>query len=95
MPTSIITTEDLQKFRVELLSDIERLLEEKTQLTKPKSWMRSTEVMDHLKISHATLQNLRNNRTIPSYKVEGLIYYDREEIDTIIEQHRLSPSMQE
>ncbi|WP_339335126.1 MULTISPECIES: helix-turn-helix domain-containing protein [unclassified Croceitalea] len=91
MPTSIITTEDLQKFRMDLLADIERLLEEKTQLTKPKNWLRSTEVMDHMKISHATLQNLRNNQTIPSYKVEGLIYYDREEIDAIIGKHKLSP----
>ena len=95
MPTSIVTTEDLEKSQLELLVEIGRRLDERTKLAKPKNWLRSTEVMDHLKISHATLQNLRNNRTIPSYKIEGLIYYDREEIDTIIAENRLFPIIQQ
>ncbi|MEM6895643.1 MAG: helix-turn-helix domain-containing protein [Bacteroidota bacterium] len=91
MPAAIITTEDLQTFREQLLEDIQKMLKANLEGVKPKDWMRSTDVMDHLNISHATLQNLRNGQKIPSYKIEGLIYYDREEIDDIISQRRLLP----
>ena len=44
--------------------------------------------MKQLKISHGTLQNLRNNNTIPSHKIEGLIFYDAHEIDRILMDNR-------
>jgi hypothetical protein len=57
MGLQVLTADDLEKYRVQLLSDIENLLNTK----KPKKWLRTQEVMDLLGISEATLQTLRNS----------------------------------
>lgn len=84
MPAAIITTDDLLEFKIELFEEIREILLEKTVEEKNKTWLRSKDVMKQLKISNGTLQNLRNNDTIPSHKVEGLIFYDAHEIDRIL-----------
>lgn len=94
MPTSIITTDDLREFKMELLDDIKNLLakQSKGQL---KRYLKSFEVMDLLQVSPGTLQNLRINGTLPYSKVGGIIYYDAEEIQNILNanrvQHGLNP----
>ena len=58
MATSIITTDDLREFKLELLDDIKKLLNaQKGQV--PKKWLKSHEVREYLSISPGTLQNLR------------------------------------
>ena len=88
MPTSIITTDDLQDFKTELLTEIKELL---TQYNSGglKKFLKSSEVMDMLQISPGTLQNLRINGTLPYMKVGGLIYYDAEEIQKILMENRV------
>ena len=50
MPTSIITTDDLREFKMELLNDIKNLLSK--QVTgKMKKYLKSSEVMDLLQVS--------------------------------------------
>jgi len=88
MPAAIITTDDLREFKMELFEEIREILLEKTIEEKNKTWLRSKDVMKQLKISHGTLQNLRNNNTIPSHKIEGLIFYDAHEIDEILMDNR-------
>ena len=83
MPTNILTTEDLSRFKKELLESIKELLNEYDH-PKPKTWLRSADVMKRLNISHGTLQNLRNKNVIPSYKLEGIILYDAIEIDQVL-----------
>jgi len=83
MGASVVTTEDLMDFKIELLSEFKDLMIEHTHPV-PKTWLRSGEVMDRLGISHGTLQNLRNKNVIPSYKVEGILFYDALEIDAIL-----------
>ncbi|GGX00687.1 helix-turn-helix domain-containing protein [Salegentibacter mishustinae] len=88
MPTSIITTDDLQDFKIELLEDIKQLLNEQ----KPgriKKYLKSSEVMDYLQISPGTLQNLRVNGTLPYTKIGGIIYYDAAEIQKVMEDNRV------
>ncbi len=60
MPAQIITTDDLREFKIELLDEISKLLEESKEL-KPKKWLKSTEVRKLLNISPGTLQTLRIN----------------------------------
>ena len=87
MHANFITAEELKNFKEELLENIQELLDDK--IPKQRNWMRSTDVMEHLKISHSTLQGLRKNKIVPSYKVEGIYYYDRTEIDQCIEECKL------
>ncbi|MBI6118257.1 helix-turn-helix domain-containing protein [Salegentibacter maritimus] len=84
MPTSIITTDDLQDFKMELLEDIKQLLnQQKTGKIK------NSEVMYYLQISPGTLQNLRVNGTLPYTKIGGIIYYDAAEIQKVMEENRI------
>lgn len=70
MPFEVLTTEDLEKFRVQLLSDIEKLLTNKV----PKKWLRTDEIMEQLGISGVTLKNLRTRGQIPVRKLGGACY---------------------
>lgn len=88
MPTSIITTDDLREFKMELLDDIKNLLAKQGQ-GKIKKYLKSSEVMDLLQVSPGTLQNLRVNGTLPYTKVGGIIYYDSEEIQNVMTANRV------
>ncbi|WP_026451313.1 helix-turn-helix domain-containing protein [Aequorivita capsosiphonis] len=89
MPTSIITTDDLREFKMELLDDIKNLLSKQSK-GKLKRYLKSSEVMDLLQISPGTLQNLRINGTLPYTKVGGIIYYDAEEIQNLMTANRVN-----
>jgi len=88
MPTSIITTDDLREFKMELLDDIKKLLTNQSK-GKLKKYLKSSEVMDLLQVSPGTLQNLRINGTLPYTKVGGIIYYDTEEIQKVMDANRV------
>ena len=88
MPTSIITTDDLREFKLELLEEIRNLLRKQSSVTK-KKYLKSSDVMDLLQVSPGTLQNLRINGTLPYTKVGGIIYYDAEEIQNVMTANRV------
>lgn len=88
MPTTIITTDDLRDFKLELLQEIKDLLQEHSS-ARIKKFLKSSEVMDMLQISPGTLQNLRMNGTLPFMKVGGLIYYDAEDIQKVLLENRV------
>ena len=88
MPTSIITTDDLREFKMELLDDIKQLLTRQAS-GKLKKYLKSSEVMDLLQVSPGTVQNLRINGTLPYTKVGGIIYYDAEEIQNVMTSNRV------
>ena len=88
MPTSIITTDDLHEFKLELIDDIKRLLAEQSK-RQLKTYLKSTEVMSLLKISSGTLQNLRLNGTIPYTRIGGIIYYSAEEIQAVMIENKV------
>ena len=84
MPTSIITTDDLREFKMELLDEFEELLSKFLSKPTPITWLRSSDVRKKLKISHGTLQNLRNKKIIKGHKIEGILFYDAAEIDRVL-----------
>lgn len=88
MPTSIITTDDLREFKIEILADFKKLLESQT-VNKTKKWLKSSEVRELLNISPGTLQNLRINGTLPYSKVGGVIFYDYDEILQVMEDNKI------
>lgn len=83
MPTSIITTDDLREFKMELLEEIQKLLEKESGNIS-KKWLKSTEVMEMLKISSGTLNGFRTKGILPYSKIGGLIYYDSAIIQKIL-----------
>jgi hypothetical protein len=91
MPTSIITTDDLRDFKMELLDDIKTILSKQTSGTL-KRYLKSAEVMEMLQISPGTLQNLRINGTLPYSKMGGIIYYDSEDIQKVMNDSRVHHS---
>ena len=88
MPASIITTDDLREFKMELLEEIRILLTEQGQ-QRPKKWLKTNEVIKMLKISSSTLQTFRINGILPFTKIGGLIYYDSEEIEKLLEKNKV------
>lgn len=82
MAISIITKEDLQQFKIELLEDIKDLLNSNTK--EQKLWLRSSEVKKLLNISSGTLQNLRINETLSYSKIGGTLYYNYKDIEKLL-----------
>jgi len=84
MATEIITTDDLREFKIELLTELKKMLNE--QRGQPaKKWLKSYEVKKLLSISPGTLQNLRVNGTLPFTKIGGQMFYDYEDIRKMLE----------
>ncbi len=83
MAQEIITLEDLQKFRLQLLEDLRGLLQPATH--SQKQWLKSSEVRKMLSISHGTLQNLRIKNLIPYQKIGGLMFYKYDDIVKLLE----------
>jgi hypothetical protein len=88
MSAEIITTNDLRVFKVELLNDIKKIINEKSDVPV-KKWLRSPEVLKILNISPATLQNLRINGSLPYTKLGGALYYDYEDIQKTFKENRV------
>ena len=82
MALVVLTKEDLQQFKIELLESIENLLQGKTQ--EQKLWLRTSEVKKLLGISSGTLQTLRINGTLSYSKIGGVLYYNYEDIQKLL-----------
>ncbi|MEQ3665425.1 helix-turn-helix domain-containing protein [uncultured Winogradskyella sp.] len=89
MATTILTTDDLYDFKMQLFGELKKLLTENPQST-PKKYLKSAEVMDMLQISPGTLQNLRINGTLPYTKIGGIILYEYEEILKVLKENRVA-----
>ena len=85
MSVQILTTEDLQHFKSELITELKSIL--KTDSPPIKKWLKSDEVKKILKVSPGTLQTLRVNGTLQYTKIGGIIYYDYEHIQKTMEQN--------
>ena len=83
MTNELLTREDLQHFRLQLLSELKEVLQQSKQSTK--QWLKSSEVRKMLGISHGTLQNLRITRSLPYTKLGGIMFYRQEDIEKILE----------
>lgn len=79
----IITMEDLNQFKSELLREMKGIIGQNNE-GQNKEWLRSTEVRKMLKISAGTLQNLRINGTLPFRKIGGSMYYSKTEIEKVM-----------
>ena len=79
----ILTRDDLQQFREQLLNDIKGLIS--TPREQVKQWLKSAEVRKMLSISASTLQTLRINGTIRFTRVGKIMYYKNDDIVKLLE----------
>jgi Helix-turn-helix domain len=82
MAAQIITPEDFEEFKDELLIEIKKIIDQK--LGNVRRWLKSDEVQKMLKISSGTLQTFRLNGIIPYTKIGGTIFYDVEDINRVL-----------
>ena len=88
MPATVLTSEDLMDFKLDLVEEIKSIFQEHTGI-KLKKWLKTNEVKDLLGVSNGTLQNLRINGTLSYTKIGGTLYYDYEEILKTLEENRI------
>lgn len=84
MSVEIVTKEDLQVFRLQLLNDLKALFLPSVQSEK-KEWLRSREIRKMLRISPGTLQNMRINGKITPAKIGGIFYYRKDDLDKLLD----------
>lgn len=90
MAANIVTLEDLQSFKKELIEELKNVLAQR-HTTPARRWLKSHEVRRLLTISPGTLQNLRVNGSLPFTKIGGVIYYDYEDIQNMLQEHKQKP----
>ena len=77
----ILTKEDLNEFKAELIQEFKVVIEAEAQNVQ---WLKSAEVSSILGISPGTLKNLRDSRSIPFSKLGGTLYYNMNDINQIL-----------
>jgi hypothetical protein len=82
MQVEMITKEDLQAFRLQLLNDLKELLHSHQPITP--EWLRSREVREKLKISAGTLQSYRISGKLTASRVGGIHFYRSTEVERLI-----------
>jgi hypothetical protein len=82
MAAEIITKEDIQVFKIELLAEIKSLLVKEEKSTG--EWLRSSQVRSMLQISPNTLQALRVSGKLNFTKVGSIFFYKLDEIRKLV-----------
>jgi helix-turn-helix protein len=88
MAVELITKEDLQIFKQDVLTEIRLILKSKGANLQQKEWLKSYEVRKLLSISPGTLQNMRINGTIVFTKIGGLMFYKYEDIMKLMDDNK-------
>lgn len=86
MEIEIITSKELQEFKCTLIEEIKQLLTNQSSHAT-RRWLKTKEVLKALNISPGTLQQMRSNGTLPYSKIGGVIYYDSDQINKMIQNH--------
>ncbi len=84
MEVELLTKEDLQQFRIQLLRDLKSIIGQPQ--AAQQTWLRSVEVRKLLKISPNTLQSLRVKGSLHPSKIGGILYYRMDEINILLNQ---------
>lgn len=86
MLVEIITKEDLESFKSDMLAEI-RSICAPAKIEK-RQWLKSFEVRQLLGISNGTLQAMRINGTIQYSRVGGLLFYSYDDIAKLMEKDK-------
>lgn len=81
MQLDIVTKNDLEEFKTDLLSELRQLIS--PPAFEQVGYLKSREVKKLLKISDSTLQSYRDTGKIAATKVGGIYFYPRSSIENI------------
>ncbi|WP_288880194.1 helix-turn-helix domain-containing protein [Pedobacter panaciterrae] len=84
MTIDLITREDFQQFKQELLEELKNMQLGNGQTAQHKQWLRSADVRRMLDISPGTLQNLRINGQLRFSRMGARMYYKKEDIEKML-----------
>ena len=82
MRVDFVTKEDLNEFRLVLLTDLTRLLKRPDPV---QPWLKSYEVRKLLNISAGTLHRLRAKGVLPYSRIGGMFLYKYEDVEKMID----------
>ena len=88
MAIEVVTKDDLQQFRIQLINDIRQLIGS-TEKTSDKQWLKNAEVKKILNISSNTIQRLRIAGKLRSSKIGGVHYYRYADIEKMLNEGSL------
>jgi hypothetical protein len=88
MAVELITKEDLNNFKSEVINEIKQILKGKGNQNQ-KEWLKSYEVKKMLGISSGKLQNMRINGTIEFTQIGGLMFYKYDDIVKLMETNKV------
>lgn len=89
MSFNLIDEQKLNRIFEEIGSLREELKAEKVSNSKKLSetWLDNQEVMELLKVSPRTLQNMRDSLVLPYAKVGAKIYYKASDVETLLNEN--------
>jgi len=86
MAGTVITLDDLQKLKAELLSEIRKLMSER-QAAQAHKWIKTRDLRKLMPISKGKLQVLRMKGILPFTRIDGAIYYDIEDVEKMLKEN--------
>jgi hypothetical protein len=89
MPVEILTRQDLYDFERRLLAEIRKLVDLIPPKPEEKTYIRTEEVMQLLKVSHRTLLRFRSEGTLKATRIGRILYYDYRYIRLLMMHKRL------
>ena len=84
MNIELLTRKDLEDLKSQILDALN-----KQNLNSLERWLRAKEAMEILGISSSKLQKMRINGQISFTTFGGIYYYDRQDINTMMDQNRV------
>ena len=87
MGVEVVTNEDLQQFRVQLLEDVRQLFLLHAPVDhQHRPWLKNADIKKLLGISSNTIQRLRITGQLKSSKIGGAHYYRYDDLRKLIEE---------
>jgi len=90
MAMEILTVEDLQQAKSEIIQEIRSFFVEQKIVDAKKRWIKTNDVVRILKISPGTIQTLRLNGILPFSKIGSVIFYDIDDIEQLLEKNKVT-----
>ncbi|MES1226511.1 MAG: helix-turn-helix domain-containing protein [Bacteroidota bacterium] len=87
MPAEVLTKEDLELFRIQLIQDIKNIVSGviKPVTEKPEGY-KTADVRKMLGCSVNKLVSLRISRKLRTKKIGGTVYYNKDDIKQLLEE---------
>ena len=88
----IVTKQDLQQFKEDLLAEMQRLLQQSAK-QPDRHWLKTYDVRKMLgDLSTGTMQTMRNTGMLPYTLLNGLALYEYKDVVTLMDELKIEPA---